>query len=146
MAKLQVRIFTAEKIKFDEPADMIIVRCVHEDMGKQSAVGDIGILPGHMTMSVLLSISPMRIKNEGTDRVLAIHGGIMTVKDNTVTLYTELAQWPEEIDAQKAKQEQESTQAALQAAADDTELRAASIGMRRALVQLEVSSYPLLRR
>lgn len=145
MAKLQLRILTADGIKVDEPVDMIIMRCLLEDMGKSSAMGEIGILPGHTEISGVLGINPLRIFNEGLERILALYGGAVTVRKDVVTMMTERALWPDEIDREKARLEHEEAERALDML-DDVNLRAGQINMRRALVRLEVSSYPLVGR
>ena len=99
MAKLQLRILTSESIKADDPVDMVIMRCISEDMGSS----DLGILPGHMPLSAILGTSPLRILNEGKERVIAVFGGIVKVRDNFVTILTEKAEWPGEIDLNQAK-------------------------------------------
>ena len=146
MAKLQLRILTAESVKVDEPVDMIIMRCVIDDMGKRSAVGDLGILPNHVPLSAVLGISPLRILDEGAERAVAIFGGVVEVRDNVVTLMTEKALWPDEIDQERAKKERELAEQAQETVKNDTELRMNQIALRRALVELEVSSYPLVGR
>ena len=146
MAKLQLKILTAETVKFDEPVDMVIVRSIVAEMGRRSAVGDMGILPGHMALSAVLGISPLRIMDSGTERVLAVFGGLINVRDNVVTVMTEKALWPDEIDEAKAREEHDRAQQAREALSDDTDLRSNQIAMRRALVQMEVSTYPLVGR
>ena len=150
MAKLQLRILTSDAIKFDEPVDMVIMRCITEDVGNKSAVGDLGILPGHMALSAMLGISPLRILDEGNERILAVFGGVVNVRDDVVTVMTERALWPEDIDQERAEAErQRAERLALQASGDgndDVDLRSNQIALRRALVQIEVSSYPLIGR
>ena len=145
MAKLQLRILTAEGAKLDEPVDMIIMRCLLDEMGNHSAMGEIGILPNHMPLSGVLGINPLRIFNEGDERRIALFGGVVTVRDNVVTLMTERALWPDEIDQDQAKAHREAAERALEVQ-DGTDARASQIAMRQALVQIEVSSYNLAGR
>ena len=144
MPKLQLRIFTSEDVKLDESVDMVISRCVTEDMGARSAIGDLGILPGHMPLQALLGISPLRIISDNTERIMAVFGGIIKVKDNVVTVITEKALWPEEIDRAQVEAFKKDAELAQEAVLDDAELRRNQIAMRRALVQMEVSTYPLV--
>ena len=145
MAKqLQLRILTSESVKLDEPVDMVIMRCVVEDLGIRSAVGDLGILPGHMPLSAVLSISPLRIKNDGSERIIAVHGGVVNVRDDVVTVMTDMAEWPEEINLARAEAAKAKAESDAQKIVDDKEIRGNQIALRRALVQIEVSSYPLV--
>ena len=149
MSKLQLRIFTSDSVKFDQPVDMVIMRCVLEDLGKRSAVGDVGILPGHMPLSAVLGISPLRILDESYERgqrIMAVYGGVVEVRDDVVTIMTETALWPDEIDKARAEAEHKRAVRRLAAADDDLSIRKNQIMLRRALVQIEVSSETLLGR
>ena len=145
MPKLQLRILTSDMIKVDEPVDMVIMRVITDDLGRRSAVGDMGILPGHMPCSAVLGISALRIFEEGGERRIAVYGGVMNVKDNIVTILTERAEWPEEIDRAQAEASRQEAERRL-SQDNDAELRSNQINLRRALVQIEVSSYPILSR
>jgi len=150
MPKLQLRVLTADSVKFDQPVDMIIVRSIIEDMGKRSAVGDMGILPGHMPISAVLGISPLRIMDDGFERgerIMAVYGGLLDVKDDVATIMTEMALWPDEIDAAQAEAERQRAEKRLEAIKDDDmAIRRNQIALRRALVRIEVGSNVLGER
>ncbi|MCL1999265.1 MAG: F0F1 ATP synthase subunit epsilon [Turicibacter sp.] len=145
MAKLQLRIITADSMKVDEPVDMIIMRCLLEDMGEHSAMGEIGVLPNHMPLSGVLGINPLRIFNDGTERRMALFGGVVTIRDNVATLMTEQALWSDEIDSTTAKSDLDTANNAL-STADPTNRREALIATRQASVLVEVGSYSSTRR
>ena len=140
MPKLQLRILTSESFKVDEPVDMIIMRCISEDMGHTNIVSDLGILPGHMPLSAILGISPLRILNEGKERIMAVFGGIVNVRDNTVTILTEKAEWPEEIDLDRARLAHDKATIAY------TEIPNSRKALQRAKLRIEVGSSSLGRK
>jgi len=147
MPKLQLRVLTQDSVKIDEPVDMVIAHCVYAEMGVNSAVGELGILPGHMALSAVLGISPMRIQNDGEERMIAIHGGILDVRSDVVTITTEKAEWPEELELSRAEASLKETELLADGLDDNYyEMRSNQIAMRRALVRIEVSSYPLISR
>ena len=121
--KLQLQILTSESAKVDELVDMVIMRCTS---------GDIGILPGHLPLSAVLEISPLRIINDGEERLMAVFGGVVNVKDDAVTILTELAEWPEDIDLARAENAFEEASAAYE------DLPHNKMAERRAKVRLEV--------
>jgi len=133
--KMSLRIATPECVKFDEKADMVIMRCV---------TGDMGILPNHEQCSAILDFGILRIRNNDEERRMAIYGGIAQVRDNTVTVLANDAQWPEDIDIALVEAEHENVTRRLQENADDLEIQKDQVMLRRTLVQLEVSSYPIL--
>jgi len=133
--KLRLRVATPERIKYDRDADMVIMRCI---------TGDMGILPNHEACSAILDYGVLRILKDGEERRMAVFGGLAQVRDNLITILANDAQWPEDIDLAVAQAEKDRVTHALRESADDLELQKEQVLMRRTLVQIEVSSYPLL--
>jgi len=135
--KLRLRIATPDKKKYDEDADMVIMRCI---------TGDIGILPKHEACSAILDVGVLRILNDGEELRMAVFGGIAQVRDNVVNILANDAQWPEEIDLAHVEAERDRTSLRIQESNDDLEIQRDQVLMRRTLVQIEVSSYPLISK
>ena len=125
MKKLQLRILTSESAKVDELVDMVIMHCTS---------GDIGILPGHLPLSAVLETSPLRIINDEEERLMAVFGGVVNVKDDVVTILTELAEWPEDIDMTQAENAFDEASTAYE------DLPHSKMALRRAKVRIEVGA------
>jgi F-type H+-transporting ATPase subunit epsilon len=82
--------------KFRKDVDMVIMRC---------ATGDMGILPGRVPVSTVLGTGVLRIFDGDDEKNMAIVGGIAHASDNIVTILTDFAQKPDEIDAEKVSEE-----------------------------------------
>jgi len=135
--KLRLRVATPEKVKYDRDAEMVIMRCI---------TGDMGILPNHEACSAILDYGVLRILNEGEERRMAVFGGIAQVNDNMVTILANDAQWPEDIDVSLAEAERDNASRRIQENVDGLEIQKDQVMMRRTLVQIEVSAYPLLSK
>ena len=136
--KLRVRIITPETVKYDDAADMVIMRC---------ATGNMGILPGHMPCSAVLRDSGVtRIILDGGEHWVAVYGGIAQVANDNITILTAAAEWPEEIDLAVAQAEREDAERRLRENLDNIEIQSNQVSLRRALVRIEVSSYPIISR
>ena len=135
MKKLHLRIATPEDVKYDDEAEMVIMRCI---------TGDMGILANHEPTSAILDFGVLRVINDGEERRMAVFGGVAQVMDNVVTILANDAQWPEDIDAAFVESERERMKRRIQESADDLELQSNQVLMRRLLVQIEVSAYPLV--
>jgi F-type H+-transporting ATPase subunit epsilon len=108
--KIEVRLLTPtvrsalSQYKYQGEADMVIVRALgdEKDMG-----GDMGFLHGHTPCSVVLDAGVLRIilgeGQEPGELRLAVLGGVCQVEDNIVTIITENAEWPEDIDRNRAQ-------------------------------------------
>ena len=135
--KMRLRIATPEAVKFDEDVEMVIMRCV---------TGDMGILANHEPTSAILDYGVLRIFDDIDERRMAVYGGIAQVRDNVVTILANDAQWPEDIDVAFIESEKERMARRSQEDLDDLDIQRDQVLMRRTLVQIEVSAYPLLSR
>jgi len=135
--KLNLRITTPEDVKYDDEAEMVIMRCI---------TGDMGILANHEATSAILDYGVLRIINDDEERRMAVFGGIAQVNNNTVTILANDAQWPEDIDIAFVEAERERMARRSQESLDDLTIARDQILMRRTLVQMEVSTFPLISR
>jgi len=118
---------------------MVIMRCT---------TGDMGIMPGHEAYSAALDTGALRILDldEGYEYRIAVFGGLAEVKDDVVTIVANAAERPEDIDRKRAERERDRVQRRLQESVDDLDIQKDQARLRRMLVRLEVSSYPLINK
>ena len=135
VAKLRLRIVTPIEEKVDEEVDMVIMRCES---------GDMGIQPGHEDRSAALDHGIARIFNDGEERRIAINSGIARVKDDVLTVIANEAVWPEDIDRAEVEAERDLAERQLKEAVDKLEIRRSQYALRRSLVHIEISSYPVI--
>jgi len=126
---LRLRIITPSAIKVDEVVDMVIARCI---------TGDIGFLPGHASFRVALDIGALRLVREQITRTIMVVGGIARMEDDVLTVFTSIAEWPEEIDLARANEERARVLRRLQSDADDVDIQRDQVLLRRALVRIEI--------
>jgi len=132
--QLRLRVITPTETKIDESVDMVILRCLD---------GDMGILPGHDTFLCVLADGILRIRTRRRERRLAVFGGIAEIQNDDLVILTDEAHWPGEIDRDRAEEAREHLQRMIQEQADDRDILKDQILLRRALVQIEVGSFPL---
>jgi len=135
--KFNLRIATPDNVKYDEDAEMVILRCI---------TGDMGIMANHEATSAILDYGVLRIINGEVERKMAVFGGIAQIGDNKVTILANDAQWPEDIDVAFVEAERERVERRSQESQDDLTIQRDQILMRRTLVQMEVSTFPLISR
>ena len=135
--KLNLRIATPDNIKYDEEAEMVIMRCI---------TGDIGILADHEATSAILDYGVLRIINNEEERRMAVFGGVAQIGGNKVTILANDAQWPEDIDVAFVEAERDRMERRSRESQDDLTLQRDQVVMRRTLVQMEVSTFPLVSR
>ena len=129
--KLEVRILTPairqeiSQYKYQGEADMVIVRTI---------TGDRGFLYGHEACSTILDSGFARIIGAGEQEIkLAVLGGVAQIDDNIITIITETAEWPEDIDRSRAIEKRDDLLNRMETAEPDAleglkeELRAAEL-------------------
>jgi len=84
----------------------------------------------------------LHIIDGGTRQRMAVFGGIAEVRDNMVNILTNSAERPEDIDRARAENDREKFEQLLQERKDDLKIQSYQVLLRRALVQIEVSTYP----
>ena len=92
--KIEIQVITPnptgqEKHKFHGQSDMIILCC---------ETGDMGILPGRVACSAILGDGALRVIDEEETRKIAVFGGVFHFENDVLTVLTQKAFFPSEID------------------------------------------------
>lgn len=128
--KINLNIITPRGVKFTEKADMIIMRSIN---------GDVGVLPGHETVTTVLGDGILRIFNDGNMKKLAVFGGVAEIDDSSVRIMSTIAQLPEEIDLERAEADRLAAEAAIVEESQELQVYNSQVLLRRSLVRIEVN-------
>ena len=129
---LQVELVSPDKILFSDEAEMVICR---------TPAGEIAFMAGHIPFLGALGIGVVRIHKDGgdVDRI-AVHEGFVEVKDDRVIILSDVAELPDQIDADRARRAKEEAESDLKSAGDDEEAAERhKARARRAEVRLELA-------
>jgi len=136
MAGLKLRVLTPRRVALEREADFVVLRCVE---------GDKGVLPGHERFVARLSPGMLRVfVNKSLTDSLFVMGGTARVEDNTVTVLSELAGGPEDVQRALSAIEGQLEERRQEEQRSDVEIHRAEVALRSALVQMDVSSYTIL--
>lgn len=120
--------------KFQDSVDMVIMRCI---------TGDMGILPGRMPVSAVLDAGILRIfHEEGTDvreSQMVIMGGVVSAGDDVVTILSDAAFKPEEINIEEVTAQMKEIQRLSDETSDFNEKSAYRKDIYRCQIQLDVA-------
>jgi len=101
--------------------------------------GEIGVLPGHIPMTVIIKPGIMTIYETGKEeKRAAIHAGFAEILPDQVTILAEIAEWPEEIDVARAEAAMERAQARIQEKASETDMMRAETALLRAMARINL--------
>lgn len=103
--------------------------------------GDVGIYKNHIPMTFLLVPGIITITEEDGQKQAAVHSGFMEVLQDKVTIMAEIAEWPEEIDRNRAQEAQVRAERRLNMKDPMVNMNRAEMALRKATVRLELAEH-----
>ncbi|MFL6204988.1 MAG: ATP synthase F1 subunit epsilon [Acidimicrobiales bacterium] len=126
---LHVEVVSPERILWTGEAQLVLARTL--------GGGDIAFLTGHAPFVGALDLHEVVVRAEdGSDEVIAVHGGFIEVSNDRVTVLSDVAEVSSQIDVERARAAQERAEGALRSG-EDAEAEAA---LRRAQVRLRAAT------
>jgi len=126
-----LEIVTPERKVYAQDVNMIVVRGI---------AGELGILPNHIPMVTPLKISSVKIKQGGSEQIVAVNGGFVEIRKEKVVILAESAELPGDIDVDRAQAAKQRAEQRLSAAKkDEIDFRRAELALQRAMNRLDVS-------
>lgn len=98
---LQLDVITPERRLLSEQVDAVTVPALG---------GELGILPGHTPLISALQTGVLSYTQGPTTRRLLVSGGFVEVNNDRVSVLADLAEFPEEVDASRARTEREEAE------------------------------------
>ncbi len=126
---IQLQIVTPSRRVLAEEVDELIL---------PGSEGYLGVRPGHAPLLTELQIGEISYRVGGTDRFLAISGGFVEVLREGVSVLATTAEFPEEIDIDRAKQARERAEQRLKGTDPNIDVRRAEIALARAANRMTV--------
>ena len=99
---MHVELVSPERILYSGEAEMVVCRTVDG--------GEIAFLSGHAPFLGALGEGMVRIKTSSGMEVVAVHGGFVEVRDNRVTVLSDVAELSADIDVERARRAKESAE------------------------------------
>lgn len=127
----QVEIITPDRIFHTGEATMIEFN---------TAAGEIGVYKKHIPTTTVLAPGVVRIKKDGEeDVVAAVHSGFAEILPDKVTLLAEIAEWPDEIDKNRAEAAKARAEERLANKTEAIDVKRAEFALRKALVRIDIA-------
>jgi F-type H+-transporting ATPase subunit epsilon len=125
---LQVEVVSPEEVLYSGEGEMVVCR---------TADGDIAFLPGHAPFIGALGVAKVRVILPASgEQAIAVHGGFVEVGHDRVIVLSDVAELPEQIDVERAREAKARAEAAL---AQDDQDEAAAGALARAVLRLDVA-------
>ncbi len=124
-----LRIITPERLFYENQVEMVEFNTTE---------GEIGVLPGHVPMTVIVKPGILDITEPEGDKVAALHAGFAEILPERVTILAEIIEWPEEIDMERAKAAKERAEERLRSKTVETDVARAETALLRAVARIQV--------
>lgn len=132
MKVFSLKVLASDRIFFDGKCEMVVLPAMD---------GELGILANHGDTVAALKMGEMRIKHEdGTWEIALIGNGVVQDVNNRVTVLTEFAEHPDEIDARRAKEAKHRAEEQMRQKQSIVEYHHSKAALSRALARLKESS------
>ena len=105
-----------------------------------TAAGEIGVYKNHIPLTTVLAPGVVTIHKDGEDNVIAaVHSGFAEILPDKVTLLAETAEWPDEIDVERAQAAKARAEERLAQKTETTDIKRAEFALRKALVRIDIT-------
>lgn len=101
--------------------------------------GDMGIYPNHIPLTAIIAPGVLRIHDSEDIREAALMSGFIQILPDTVTILAESVEWPEEIDANRAKEAEIRARRRIQEGSG-VDVNRAELALKRALLRLRMTN------
>lgn len=129
---IHVELVTQERKVFEDVAvDKITV---------PASEGEMGVLQGHAPVLTTMTFGELVITKGNAEERFAIYGGVVDVRPNKVVILADLAESSFDIDTERAREARERARQMMQEGVPEEENRQAILELRRAELQLKLSS------
>ncbi|SDN60463.1 ATP synthase F1 subcomplex epsilon subunit [Fictibacillus solisalsi] len=133
MRTLDVSVVTPDGPVFEGTAEMV---------SSKAKSGELGVLPGHIPLVAPLTISAVRVKQDGKTQYVAVSGGFIEVRPEKVTILAQAAELAEEIEVKRAEEAKERAERRLaETNQNDLDQARAEYALRRAINRLDVANH-----
>lgn len=125
----KVEIITPERIFYTGDAEMIEFTTTE---------GDIGVYKNHIPLTAVLSPGVVTITESNGTKKAAVHSGFVEILGDKVTLLAEIAEWPDEIDKNRAEEAKMRAERRLKMKEAGLDVKRAEIALKKALVRIDI--------
>lgn len=128
--KFRLKIIAPDRNFYEDDVEMVEFRTTE---------GEIGVLKGHIPLTVVLEPGVVRIKVTDSEvKIAALHSGFAEILQDQVNILAEVVEWPDEIDENRAKEAKIRAERRLAENAAGINSRRAELSLKRAVARIEV--------
>mgnify|MGYP001524207103 FL=1 len=125
----KLHVITPERRFYDGEASMVELTTTE---------GDIGVYRNHIPLTAIVAPGVLKIHEEGEVKEAALISGFIEILPERITIMAEVAEWPDEIDANRAEEARIRAERRLKEESGEIDTMRAELALRRALERLSL--------
>ena len=126
----ELKIISPDAMFFEGEADFLEFTSVE---------GGMGVYKNHIPLTTILEPCVMNIHNGTEVKKAAILGGFLETLQDKITVLAEDAQWPDEIDVERAKEAKKRAEERLSHNGPNMDVRRAQAALKRAIARINAT-------
>ncbi len=127
---LKLEIVSPDRVFYEGEADMVEMKTTE---------GEIGVYKNHIPLTCILVPGILTIHNGSEVKKAALHDGFVEIFKDRIVILAESAEWPEEIDVERAEKAKERAEKRLTSGDEHIDTARAELALRRALIRIEAA-------
>ncbi len=104
-----------------------------------SVEGQMGVYKNHIPLTTILEPCVVRIHANGETKKAAVLGGFIEIQKERITILAEDANWPDEIDVERAKAAKQRAKERLSKREDGLDMARAEAALKRAVARISAT-------
>lgn len=104
-----------------------------------SIEGEMGVYANHIPLTTILDAGVVKIHDGNEVKKAAVLGGFVEILQDKITMLAEDAQWPEEIDVERAKEARKRAEERLQKKESGMDMVRAEAALKRAVARIRAT-------
>ena len=101
-----------------------------------SVMGEMGVYANHIPLTTILVPGVVKIHSDGQMKKAAVMGGFIEIQNDRITVMAENAEWPDEIDVERAKAAKKRAEERLQKKETGLDVTRAEAALKRAMARI----------
>lgn len=129
--KFDLRIVTPDRVFYEGKAGFIEFNTTE---------GEMGVFKDHVPTTVIISPGILNIYEDNMDecKKAALHGGFVTILQDSITIMAEVIEWPDEIDVARAEEARDRASERIKQQSPEVDTVRAEAALRRAIARINV--------
>ena len=128
--KFELKIIKPDGMFFDGQSDFLEF---------VSTEGEMGVYANHIPLTTILDAGVVKIHDGNEVKKAAVLGGFVEILQDKITMLAEDAQWPEEIDVERAKEARKRAEERLQKKESGMDMVRAEAALKRAMARIRAT-------